>query len=116
MQTTIFNSKTTTTEQRRAAVDKYLEQIRYISEETRAVIYFILERDYYYDVLEQFAPNEATRAAFSCYVFYYARHLVRECVKNAVPSVKHDRCDAIIHGYIQDAARYLFEMITASNK
>ena len=116
MQTTIFNSKTTTTEQRRAAVDKYLETAGFVPEITRAVIYYILERSYYYEPLEQFAPNEATRAAFSCYVLYYDGHHISENLKSATPSLKHSLPDPIIHGYVRDAARYLFEMITASNK
>lgn len=116
MQTTIFNSETTTTEQRRAAVDKYLETAGFVPEITRAVIYYILERSYYYESLEQFAPNEATRAAFSCYVFYYEGRHVSEYLKSANPSLRHSLPDPIIHGYIQDASHYLFEMITASNK
>lgn len=115
MQTTIFNSKTTTTEQRRTAIDKYIETVGFVPEITRVVIYYILERSYYYEALEQFAPNEATRAAFSCYILYYEGHNVSERIKNEVPSIKHSLPDAIIHGYIRDAARYLFEMITADH-
>ena len=116
MQTTIFNSKATTTEQRRAAVDKYLEAAGFVPEITRMVIYYIAERSYYYEALEQFAPNEATRAAFSCYVLYYDGRHVSEYLKSANPSLRHSLPDAIIHGYIRDAGRYLFEMIATSNK
>lgn len=116
MQTTIFNSKTTTNAERRTAVDKYLETAGFVPEVTRQVIYYILERPFYYEVLEQFATNEATRAAFSCYVLYYDGHHISEYLKSATPSLKHSLQDPIIHGYIRDAARYLFEMITASNK
>lgn len=116
MQTNIFNSKTTTNAERCAAVDKYLETAGFVPEITRAVIYYILERSYYYESLEQFAPNEATRAAFSCYVLYYDGPHISEYLKSETPSLKHSLPDPIIHGYVRDAARYLFEMITASNK
>lgn len=116
MQTNIFNSKTTTNAERRTAVDKYLEKAGFVPEPTRQVIYYILERPFYYEALEQFAKHEAKRAAFSCYVLYYDGHRISEYLKSAAPSIKYSLTDPIIHGYVRDAARYLFEMITASNK
>ena len=116
MQTNIFNSKTTTNAERHAAVDKYLETAGFVPGATRQVIYYILERPFYYEVLEQFATDEATRAAFSCYVLYYDGRHVSEYLKSANPSLRHSLPDAIIHGYIRDAGRYLFEMIATSNQ
>ena len=111
MQTTIFNSKTTTNEERRAAVDKYLETAGVVPEPTRQVIYYLLERPYLCEDLWQFAPNEATRAAYPCYVLYYEGHHIKEHLESAVPSIKYLLTDPIIHGYIRDATRHLFEMI-----
>lgn len=115
MKTNIFNSETTTNAERRTAVDKYLETAGPVSEVTRQVIYYLLGRPFHCDVLEQFATNEATRAAYSCYVLYYDGRHVSEYLKSANPSLRHSLPDAIIHGYIRDAARYLFEMIHAGH-
>lgn len=116
MQTNIFNSKTTTNEERRAAVDKYLETAGFVPEPTRQVIYYLLERPYLCEDLGQFAPHEATREAYPCYILYWEKRKIKEYLESAEPSIKYSLTDPIIHGYTRDAARHLFEMITASNK
>jgi hypothetical protein len=108
---TVYNTTALT----RTNVDKYLETAGFVPEATRQVIYYLLERPYLCDDLEQFVPNEATRAAYSCYVLYYDGHRISEYLKSATPSLKHSLPDPIIHGYIQDAARHLFEMINAGD-
>lgn len=115
MQTHIFNSKTSTNEERRAAVDKYLETAGFVSEVSRLIIYYILERPYLYEDLEQFAQHEATRAAFPCYVFYWEGRKVCKYLDDVCPSIRYSLTDPVVHGYIRDAARHLFEMINAGH-
>lgn len=116
MQTNIFNSETTTNAERRTAVDKYLETAGFVPEPTRQAIYYLLERPYLCEDLEQFAPHEATREAYSCYILYWEGLKIKEYLESAVPSIKYALTDPIIHGYVRDATRYLFEMIATSNK
>ena len=111
MQTVYNTTNTTATALTRANVDKYLETAGFVPEPTRQVIYYILERPHLCADLGQFAPNEATRAAYPCYVLYYEGHHIKEHLESAVPSIKYLLTDPIIHGYIRDATRHLFEMI-----
>lgn len=96
-------------------MDKYLETAGFVPEATRRVIYYLLERPYLCENLEQFATHEATRTAFSCYVLYYDGHHIKKYLESAVPSIKYLLTDPVIHGYIRDAARHLFEMINAGD-
>lgn len=115
MQTNIFNSKTTTNEERRAAVDKYLETAGFVPELSRLIIYYILERPYFYEYLEQFAPHEATRTAFPCYVFYWEGRKICEYLKDVVPSISPLLPTPSLHGYIRNATSHLFEMINVGH-
>ena len=116
MQTVYNTTNTTATALTRTNVDKYLETAGFVPEPTRQVIYYILERPYLCADLGQFAPHEATREAYPCYILYWEKRKIKEYLESAVPSIKYSLTDPIIHGYVRDAARHLFEMITASNK